>query len=321
VPYLHAELQIAGRQVRCDHVSYSFLQTTDDKGRPSSVVRTGFLIVVISGEAVGWSLWEEIKLNDFRRESGHVVFFQSEPSTAKRYTFYDAALIHLGFRHDSKGTTNRQAATEVELHFSAATIEVHGIRLENYSLIPWATSPATSFKALTKPANPLPSSHLKAQPAELPKTLRVRPEEVVYTSIGSLDKPSFDTAKLARIKTVLQKQGITVQQDEDAEKILDFYNAEAAYLPNTPENPDDTPVLMLRPNPSRAAVIEELLHLGQHRKTGFSPTFATNKFTNEIAAQNKLLIIGKKQKWTESEMQEIQEALEYWTIEKAKRNG
>lgn len=179
MPYLHAELQIAGRQVRCDHVSYSFLQTTDDKGRPSSVVRTGFLIVVISGEAAGWSLWEEIKLNDFRRESGHVVFFQSEYTTTKRYTFYDAALIHLEFRYDGKGTTNRHAATEVELHFSAATIEVHGIRLENFSLIPWATSPATSFKALTKPADPLPSAHLAAGAALLAQAAKETVPEII----------------------------------------------------------------------------------------------------------------------------------------------
>lgn len=161
MPILYAELQIAGRQVACDAASFSFSQATDDKGRPSSVVRVGLLQVIISGEAAGWSLWEEIKFDSYRRESGHLVFFQQEGITARRYTFYDAALVALTFRHDGRGA-DRQAATQVELHFSAATIELNGIRLEAHSLIPWATDAPTSFRALTKPADPQPSAQLAA---------------------------------------------------------------------------------------------------------------------------------------------------------------
>lgn len=50
----------------------------------------------------------------------------------------------------------------MELHFSAATIELDGIRLEAHSLIPWDTDAQTSFRALTKPADPKPSAHLAA---------------------------------------------------------------------------------------------------------------------------------------------------------------
>jgi hypothetical protein len=158
VPTLYAELQIAGRQVACDHVSFSFTQTTDDKGRPTSVVRMGLLQVTITGEAAGWSIWEKIKFNPYRRESGHLVFFKNEGITAKRYTFYDAALVELQFHYDGKGTAGKQTATQVELHFSAATIELDGIRLEAHSVLPWETDPQTSFRALTQP--PAPSPHL-----------------------------------------------------------------------------------------------------------------------------------------------------------------
>ena len=162
MPILYAELQVAGRQVACEVASFSFVQPIDEKGRPSSIVRVGLLKVIISGEAAGWPLWEEIKFDPYRRESGHLVFFKNQGITAKRYTFYDAALVWLEFRHDGRGTAGRQSATQVELHFSAATIELDGIRLEAHSVIPWKTDAQTSFRALTKPADPLPSAHLAA---------------------------------------------------------------------------------------------------------------------------------------------------------------
>ncbi len=162
MPILYAELQIAGRQVACEVASFSFVQPTDEKGRPSSIVRVGLLKVVISGEAAGWPIWEEIKFDPYRRESGHLVFFKNAGITAKRYTFYDAALVWLEVRHDGKGTAGKRSATQIELHFSAATIELDGIRLEAHSLIPWETDAQTSFRALTKPADPLPSAHLAA---------------------------------------------------------------------------------------------------------------------------------------------------------------
>lgn len=177
VPILYAELQIAGRQVACEVASFSFVQPTDEKGRPSSVVRIGLLQVIISGEPAGWPLWEEIKFDSYRRESGHLVFFQNEGITAKRYTFYDAALVYCQLRYDGKGKAGQQPALQVELHFSAATIELDGIRLEAHSLIPWETDAQTSFRALTKPADPLPSAHLAAG-AGLVATSRLKAEEV-----------------------------------------------------------------------------------------------------------------------------------------------
>lgn len=209
MPVLYAELQIAGRQVTCDQVSYSFAQATDEKGRPSSVVRTGFLKVVISGVAVGWSIWEEIKFNPYRRESGHVIFFEQEGVTATRYTFYDAALVELKFLYDGTGTAGKQAAVGIELHFSAATIEIHGIRFENHSLIPWPTSPATSFKALTRPADPLPSTQLAAGPGLAMAVLKVGGE------IAKRVSPQVVIPFAARVITLLPGLLLSPANSED----------------------------------------------------------------------------------------------------------
>ncbi|WP_046243446.1 hypothetical protein [Hymenobacter terrenus] len=101
------------------------------------------------------SIWPELKLDPFRRVSGHLVFFHGTGQTAKRYTFYNAALVYYDCRLEARGQ-HKQAALITTLHFSAATVEVQGQRVAAYSVIPWRTDPATSFRALTKPPDPLP---------------------------------------------------------------------------------------------------------------------------------------------------------------------
>ena len=189
MPILYAELQVAGRQVACEVASFSFEQPTDAQGRPSSIVRVGLLQVLISGEAAGWPLWEEIKFNSYRRESGHLVFFQNEGITAKRYTFYDAALVFCECRYDGRGKGGKQPALVVELHFSAATIELDGIRLEAHSLIPWPTDKDTSFRALTKPADPQPSTHLAAG-VGLAATAKLKAEQVATGLVKKVINPA-----------------------------------------------------------------------------------------------------------------------------------
>jgi hypothetical protein len=162
VPILYAELQVLGRQVPCAQVTFSFRQAVDLWGRPSSTVRIELLKVRLTGEPVGWGIWEELKFDAFRRVSGWVLYFDAEGRMAKRYAFYNAALVELRFYHDEKGLASRQAATHLELHFSPATVDVDGQRLEAHSVIPWETDVHTSFRALTKPSGPLPSAHLAA---------------------------------------------------------------------------------------------------------------------------------------------------------------
>lgn len=143
-------------------MTFSFRQAIDEWGRPSSVVLIERLKVTLTGEAVGWSIWEELKFDEYRRVSGWVLGFDGEGRTAKRYAFYDAALVELLFHHDGRGTAGKQAATTIELHFAPAAVDLDGQHIEAYSVIPWKTDPQTSSRALTKPTDPQPSAHLAA---------------------------------------------------------------------------------------------------------------------------------------------------------------
>ena len=151
-----------GRQVPCTQVKFSFRQAIDEWGCPSSGVLIELLKVTLTGEAVGWGIWEALKIDEFRRVSGWLLGFDGQGHTARRYAFYDAALVELIFHYDGRGTQGKQATTRLELHFSPAAVDVDGQHLEAYSVIPWKTDPQTSFRALTKPADPEPSAHLAA---------------------------------------------------------------------------------------------------------------------------------------------------------------
>jgi hypothetical protein len=190
VPILYAELQVLGRQVPCARASFSFQQTVDEKGRPSSTVRVERLKVVLVGEPAGWGIWEALKFDEFRRVSGWVLFFEGEGQTARRYAFYDAALVWLEFGYDGRGTAGKQAATHVELHFSPATVEVDGQRIEAHSIIPWETDPQTSFRALTKPPDPQPSAHLAA----LLATVKLKAEQLGAGLLQKVITPAGEVA-------------------------------------------------------------------------------------------------------------------------------
>ena len=186
----YAELQVLSRQVPCTQVTFAFRQTVDQWGRPSSTVRIERLKVTLTGEPVGWNLWEALKFDESRRVSGWVLYFDGQGHTARRYAFYDAALVSLEFRHDGRGTSSRQAATEVELHFGPATVDVDGQRIEAYSRIPWKTTPQTSFRALTKPPDPEPSAHLAA----LLATAKLKTEEIGTGLLKKVLTPAGEVA-------------------------------------------------------------------------------------------------------------------------------
>jgi RHS repeat-associated protein len=84
-------------------------------------------------------------------------------------------------------------------------------------------------------------------------------------SRGSSGTPAFDPAKLQRIQEALGKTGVTFEQNParlQAAGASGLYEVPAAGGPGK---------IVLGPNPSRATVIEELTHLGQHRRAGFPP--------------------------------------------------
>jgi hypothetical protein len=133
--------------------SYGFDQGTDYAGCPNTTVHVGLLTVVLTGEVAASPVWEELMFDPYRRESGHLVFFQGEDQTFKRITFYEAACVFYEYRFDARGQDGK-GSFETELRFSAATLDVQGQRVDAHSIIPWVTDAATSRRALTQPPEP-----------------------------------------------------------------------------------------------------------------------------------------------------------------------
>ena len=80
---------------------------------------------------------------------------------------------------------------------------------------------------------------------------------------------------------------------------------------------------MLPDNPTRLQVIEELIHLGQHRRAGWVgvETDALERARREIEAQRILLDIAARDGWTTEEIDRIRRNLEIWLEEYRKAGG
>lgn len=135
--------------------------------------------------------------------------------------------------------------------------------------------------------------------------------KILAKTAKSVDSsPLFDPAKLQKIVTNLKKEGFEVNMGKEWGDLLAKNNAAGAYYPriNRPG------VLILPENPSQATVIEELIHLGQDRKSGwqlFDEIKKSNSLVTklEIEAQEKLIKIGSRLKWPSSEIKQIKNRL------------
>lgn len=324
MPILYAEIQLAGLQAACAAASFSFAQTTDDRGRPSSTVRTGFMKVLLTGEAAGWSIWEEIKFDSYRRNSGHLIFFQGVGQTAKRYTFYNAALVHYECRFDARGRDG-QSSLEVELHFSAATVDVQGQRIESYSTIPWATDAETSFRALTKPVDLLPSPQLRAQPSqEAPpeaadfmrfdkekKPLSERPQSKKTGYLGSpkLSKPQL----IALAKVAEERYGAPVQVIKANEMALITNNPDVRAMFRTELDPTTgqrTGTIYVQKGVTDYELTHELMHAKQFHQLGYEAYWVKQtKLQREEFVFNELT--KNKNQWSEAEVTHAADYIEF----------
>lgn len=120
----------------------------------------------------------------------------------------------------------------------------------------------------------------------------------------------FDPQKLAKIRANLEKEGVTFVTGDEGERLALALGGEAMYIPE----PGRPGIIVLGNAPSRSAVIEELIHLGQHRR--FKWEDVTHLIPRlEVEAQHKLLQIGKRMGWTVEEIERIQRALKVWEAE------
>jgi hypothetical protein len=136
---------------------------------------------------------------------------------------------------------------------------------------------------------------------------RGRVDAGAFLNSEASDVP-FDAARLARIQASLEKQGVSFLMGEEGARFARTFGAEAVYFPTEPGRPG---LIALGTNPSRTAVVEELLHLGQHRRLGWG-VVQDRIFQLEIEAQEKLLKIGRKLGWTEDELRAIAIARSRW---------
>ncbi len=123
-------------------------------------------------------------------------------------------------------------------------------------------------------------------------------------------KTVFDQKKLDRILANLQeKDGVKVWRGDDAEEFLKQNGATAMYLPGEGGAPG---TLVFSKNASRTAVIEELKHLGEHRKLGWKQLSSSEMINIEVKAQDELLKYAEKNNWTKQEIDQIKSNKEYW---------
>jgi hypothetical protein len=134
-----------------------------------------------------------------------------------------------------------------------------------------------------------------------------KPADTGFSSkAGTADPVPFDSAKLERIQRNLGKE-LEIKFDP---AFLERYGNEAMFFPGGYGKPS---TILLKPNPSRAAVVEELTHFGQWRRAEqagmTAKEFTAGLVQTEIRAHEKLLPLKI---WTPAERAGIEENLKYW---------
>jgi RHS repeat-associated protein len=122
--------------------------------------------------------------------------------------------------------------------------------------------------------------------------------------------PRFDPVKLSRIQNSMASQGVCVRVGgRFGESLLRSRNADGVTFPRAG---DYNATVYLPENPSRLAVVEELLHVGQARRLGWPTDLTPYKLEMEIGAQQRLLHIAERQGWTQGEIDSIRSYLQLW---------
>lgn len=106
--------------------------------------------------------------------------------------------------------------------------------------------------------------------------------------------------QLQKIVKAFRKNGGIIQMNAETDSYLEYKKTEAITY--------DAKTILLKQNPGRAAVFEELIHTAQFRK-GMNNGSLRSRIICEIDAQYKLLRNAKAYKLTETEIKQTQFAL------------
>ena len=114
--------------------------------------------------------------------------------------------------------------------------------------------------------------------------------------------------QLHRIIRKFKANGGIIQMNDNTDSYLEKNHAEAVTY--------DSKTILLKQNPSRASVFEELIHATQYRE-GKNDGSYKSRLLCEIEAQNKLLKNAKAYKLTQKEVDQTKAALEAYNSELA----
>jgi hypothetical protein len=205
LPILEAELQVAGVRASCTATWHGLAQATDYVGRPSSGVRFQSQEVLLTGEVVFLAIWDELALDSFRRESGHLTWRTTQGQTMRRLTFYDAYCTRLSLCFDTRGQDGKPSV-ELRLRFSPAAIDLDGAYLEQYVRLWWEPDWRTRQRAFLQPGPVLPP--LPPLPSVALAALKLAAEAVgkaagavlgtaalVLAPTNNTDAPGYDAEK------------------------------------------------------------------------------------------------------------------------------
>lgn len=283
MPALDAEIQVAGLAEPVDTFSVLVEQPTDQIGQPSAEVRVRPVLLTLTGLAAMRDFFTEWAVDSHMRRSGHIVVYEND-QTRWRLTFYDAycVLHHIHFR-PGEG----RAAYELMLALSPAAVDLNGVHSEIHSDLWWEKDADVRFRALTKPAELLPSPSLRAtlRPAspseptsavadfmrfkQEKKPLSERPQS---KKTGYLGSPKLTKTQLAALTKIAQEQyGVAVQVVKPAEMLLIAESPDARAVFQTKLNAEGQRVgnVYVQKGVTAYELTHELMHAKQFHQLGY----------------------------------------------------
>jgi hypothetical protein len=126
----------------------------------------------------------------------------------------------------------------------------------------------------------------------------------------------IDPAKLRTLLSKLEKQGIRTLTGKEAEVILRQHNANALYIPH--DVPGMPGTLVFSNTANRMQVMEELMHLEQHRITGFRELTGGEIIEMEIDAHSQMLAYARGKGWTKEEVELLERNKRFWEADKTR---
>ena len=112
--------------------------------------------------------------------------------------------------------------------------------------------------------------------------------------------------QLHKIEKAFKRRGGIIQRNPETDEYLDSKQAEAITY--------DARTILLKSNPGRASVFEELIHATQY-KNGENDGSYVSRIRCEIDAQEKLLKYSHAYKLTDKEIEQTQKALAFYKEE------